>query len=127
MKFLLDQGLPLTAAAALRQVGIAVVHVEEVGMHAAKDSQIVARAVQAGEVIVTLDADFHALLARAGARGPSVIRFKIEGLKGPQFAVMAHTVIVTSGADLAAGAAVTVDIGPSGGVRVRTRMLPLTR
>ena len=63
MKLLLDQGLPRSAADALREVGIDAVHVGDIDMAAALDEQIIARAHAEGRVVVTLDADFHAILA----------------------------------------------------------------
>ena len=73
MRWLLDQGLPRSAAALLREKGIDATHVGEISMAQSKDI----------EILVTLDADFHALLAISGASGPSVIRVREEGLKGP--------------------------------------------
>ena len=62
MKLLLDQGLPRTAAALLRQAGIDSVHVGEIGYAAATDASILERARNEERVVVTLDADFHALV-----------------------------------------------------------------
>jgi predicted nuclease of predicted toxin-antitoxin system len=82
MKLLLDQGLPRTAGKALRDVGIDAVHVGEIGYSTADDAAILQRGRDEGRIVVTLDADFHALLALSGATSPSVIRIRIEGLRG---------------------------------------------
>ena len=73
-RLLLDQGVPRDAAFILRSLGWDVIHVGEIGLAAAEDRQIIARAVEEGRVCVTLDLDFHALLALSGAERPSVIR-----------------------------------------------------
>ncbi len=67
MKLLLDQGLPRSACARLREFGHEVVHVGDVGMSRASDADILAVARSTGSTVVTLDADFHALLVRDSA------------------------------------------------------------
>jgi predicted nuclease of predicted toxin-antitoxin system len=47
----------------------------------ASDAVILDYAREEGRVIVTLDADFHTLLALTGATFPSVVRVRIEGLR----------------------------------------------
>ena len=59
MKLLLDQGLPRSAAALLRDVGIDAIHVGEIGLQIAEDTEIIQRAREEEQVVVTLDADFH--------------------------------------------------------------------
>lgn len=122
MKLLLDQGLPRSAAAALRELGHDVVHAGEVGLATASDA--VARAE--ARAVVTLDADFHALLAVGRAVAPSVIRLRIEGLRGPAAGTLIERVILTCADDLAAGSAVTVE-EDAGAHRVRVHRLPLVR
>lgn len=81
MKLLLDQGLPLSAAALLRETGIDSIHVGEIGMSEAEDADIIQRARDEGRIVATLDADFHTLLALNVAIAPSVIRIRIERLR----------------------------------------------
>ena len=84
MRWLLDQGLPLRAADLLRSLGEDAIHVSEVGMAKTADELILQHASNEKRVIVTLDADFHAILALSGDAGPSVIRVRVEGLRaGP--------------------------------------------
>jgi len=81
MKLLLDQGLPRSAAALLSNTGINTIHVADIGMSQAEDAEIIQRAKEEKRVVVTLDADFHALLALDEAVSPSVIRIRIERLR----------------------------------------------
>ena len=57
---------------------------------------------------MTLDADFHALMALSGETEPSVIRIRRQGLKGPALVEMILEVISVCGPDLDSGALVTV-------------------
>ena len=83
MRWLLDQGLPRTAALLLREQCMDAVHVGDLGMASASDPDILDYAARDNRTLVTLDADFHALLAISGGSKPSVIRIREEGLKGP--------------------------------------------
>jgi len=49
-------------------------HVSEIGMSKAADEEILAFSLGRNAAVLTLDADFHAILAVSGAQGPSVIR-----------------------------------------------------
>jgi predicted nuclease of predicted toxin-antitoxin system len=120
MKLLLDQGLPLSAAALLREAGINTVHVGEIKMSEAEDAEITKRAKEEGRVVATLDADFHTLLALDEAIAPSVIRIRIERLRAKALTELLLRVINECREELEQGAAVTVE--PS---RIRIRYLPL--
>jgi predicted nuclease of predicted toxin-antitoxin system len=75
---------------------------------------------QQDAIVVTLDADFHQTLAATRATSPSVVRIRIEGLKGNQLAAILIQVLATAGAELGAGAVVSVTPG-----RIRVRSLPI--
>jgi predicted nuclease of predicted toxin-antitoxin system len=120
MKLLLEQGLPLSAAALLRDVDIDAIHVGEIGMSEAEDADIIQRGRDEGRIVVTLDADFHALLALDVATTPSIIRIRIERLRAQALTDLLLTVIAECAEDLEQGSAITVE--PS---RIRIRRLPL--
>lgn len=120
MKLLLDQGLPLSAARLLRDAGIDTIHVGEIDLSAAEDAEIIQKAREDNRVIVTLDADFHTLLALDEAVSPSVIRIRIERLRAQALTELLLRTIRECEEDLQQGAAVTIEIR-----RIRIRHLPL--
>ncbi|MCI0621337.1 MAG: DUF5615 family PIN-like protein [Acidobacteria bacterium] len=122
MKLLLDQGLPRGSAELLRSRGIDTVHVGELAMASADDPSILDTAREVGRVVVTLDADFHTLLALSGCSSPSVIRIRIEKLRAAELAELLFNVTTQTQQPLIAGAMVSVQ--PT---RLRVRHLPLGR
>jgi predicted nuclease of predicted toxin-antitoxin system len=82
MNLLLDQGLPRSTVGHLAAGGIAAEHVSDLGMSTWTDEAILEAGRQRNAVVVTLDADFHRLLALSRSMRPSVIRIRMEGLKG---------------------------------------------
>ena len=122
MKLLLDQGLPRSTVEYLKKIGIEAMHVGEIGMAEAEDQEILAYAGRNGCVIVTLDADFHALLARTASAEPSVIRIRIEGLRAEGLTDLLTTVLEICKEDVRKGAMVSVTEQA-----VRIRRLPLVR
>ncbi len=108
MKLLLDQGLPRSAAGRLRERGIEAIHAADVKLSAAADTEILECAREMGSVVATLDSDFHAILALSGARAPSVIRIRIEGLDGSGIESLLRSVIAACRAEIESGAAITV-------------------
>ena len=85
-RLVLDQGVPRDATTRLRGLGYECIHVGEIGMGKAADDEILAWSLGKNAIVVTLDADFHTILAVTGASGPSVIRlpailFRSAGLR----------------------------------------------
>ncbi len=120
MNFLLDQGLPRSTVQLLREMGIESDHVGELGMARASDEAILTTARQSEAVVVTLDADFHHLLAINGSTAPSVVRIRIEGLKSKELAELLERVLAVAGNELSSGAVVSVTES-----RIRVHLLPI--
>lgn len=83
MRWLLDQGLPRGTTRLLDAAAHDAIHVGDIGMAAASDSEILNFGELHNRIVVTLDADFHALLAASRASKPSVVRIRKEGCKAP--------------------------------------------
>jgi predicted nuclease of predicted toxin-antitoxin system len=122
MRFLLDQGLPRSTVKHFADAGVTAEHVADIGMSSATDAAILEAARNSGSIVVTLDADFHQLLAASGATMPSVVRIRIEGLKGDRLAKILVQVLARAGKELATGAAISVTRS-----RIRVRLLPIAR
>lgn len=119
-RLLLDQGCPRSTCTILNTEGWDVIHVGDLCMSRARDAEVLERAMAEGRVCVTLDADFHALLAVSGARGPSTVRIRIEGPDATALANLIRRAWPQIEAHLDRGAMITID--PAS---IRTRMLPI--
>jgi predicted nuclease of predicted toxin-antitoxin system len=108
MRLVLDQGVPRDAAALLRSLGHDCMHVGDLGMSKAADEEILAFSRARSAVVVTLDADFHAILAVSGAQGPSVIRMRLQGLGAPEAVEVVRKVLASFEAELKRGSLITV-------------------
>jgi predicted nuclease of predicted toxin-antitoxin system len=104
----------------LKSLGLEAEHVGNLGLATATDEMILAEACARDAIVVTLDADFHSLLARDNSSRPSVIRIRMEGLKGEDAAIFLDRVVQRVKGDLQAGAAVTATSR-----RLALRRLPL--
>lgn len=120
MKLLLDQGLPRSAIGSLAAAGIVAEHVGDLGMAAATDAEVLAEARSRGAVVVSLDSDFHALLAAAGETKPSVVRLREEGLKADALTELLLRVLPAIQAELEQGAVASVTRQ-----QVRVHLLPI--
>jgi predicted nuclease of predicted toxin-antitoxin system len=121
MNCLLDQCLPRSLALRLREIGWDAVHIGELNCSQASDSDILERAKDEKRVILTLDSDFHQLLALSGDLKPSVVRFRDEGSSIDQFIHLLRQIKTHLPAGLVHGFVTSVYQG-----RVRLRKLPLS-
>lgn len=121
MRFLVDNNLSPALAEILRAAGHDVSHLREIGLQAAKDEVVLARADAEQRVLLSADTDFGALLARSGAKFPSVLL--IRRLVGRRASEQAVTILANLPAiadDLRAGAIVVLTDD-----WVRIRRLPM--
>jgi predicted nuclease of predicted toxin-antitoxin system len=121
IKLLLDQGVPYSAASHLTAAGWDAIHTSEVGMQRASDRQILDYSASEERICVTLDADFHMLLAINNLHSPSVIRIRREGLKGEGIARLLLEIWPIVGEKLKKNAMVTVT-----DKNIRVRYLPVS-
>ena len=89
-------------------------------MSAAADTEVLAEADRRRWTVVTLDADYHKLLALSRADRPSAILLRIDGLRAGPLAEVLARVFEQAGQELELGAVATVT--PA---RIRVRRLPL--
>jgi predicted nuclease of predicted toxin-antitoxin system len=108
MRLLLDQGLPRSSAEILRNKGWDIQHTGEIGMSRATDRQILEYARDEQRIVITLDSDFHAILAVENLDSPSVVRIRQEGLRGPELAELVEKIWLRIGQQLENGAMATI-------------------
>lgn len=114
---LLDQGLPRSTASFLQDQGWDVLHTGDIGLSCSSDAEILEHARSEGRTIITLDSDFHTILALMNASKPSVVRIRLEGLKGNDLAVLIKKIWPKIENYIKEGAMVSVN---DTGIRIRS-------
>ena len=120
MKLLVDMNLSPRWTAMLADSGLEAVHWSSVGRVDARDSEIMAYAVENGFVVLTHDLDFSAILAATKAIKPSVVQIRAEDVSPDAIGVQIVLALRQMQAELEAGILLTVDTK-----RSRLRLLPL--
>ena len=77
-------------------------------MWKAADDEILTWSLEENAIVVTLDADFHTVLAVSRASGPSVIRLRMQGLGSQEVVDVVRRVLAGFEAELKRGSLVTV-------------------
>jgi len=119
-RILLDQRLPRSAVKILTIKGWDVLHTGDIGLGNASDLEIINYAREDNRIVITLDADFHVILAVENAQKPSVIRIRQEGLKGNALAELIEKIWPRIDSQLDRGALITVTEKS-----IRVRMIPI--
>lgn len=121
MRFLLDQCLSPRLARLLADDGHDAIHVRELGLSAAEDSEIILRAESADRILLSADSDFASILTLGGKSRPSCILFR--GEFRPEASQQARALLANLaelGPHLERGALVVITKS-----RVRVRHLPV--
>jgi predicted nuclease of predicted toxin-antitoxin system len=121
VRFLVDENLSPLLADLLCVAGHDARHVRNLGMRGATDQAVMARAEKEQRVVVSADTDFGTLLARSGAKLPSVLLIRrLVGRRAAEQAtiIMANLAAVSEDLDSGAVVVLTDDW-------VRIRRLPM--
>jgi predicted nuclease of predicted toxin-antitoxin system len=121
VRLLLDANLSPSLIGGLTESGFAATHVGDVDLLTASDTAIIEYARANDLVIVTVDSDFAAMLAIAGAARPSVVQLRGVGeLAPPAHLALLIANLAAVADDLEVGA--MVSLSPT---RLAVRRLPV--
>lgn len=122
MKFLVDNALPPSLADLLSVAGHDAVHVRAYGMQAARDEEILARALTEDRIVISADSDFSVILAAQEAERPSFILFREPDLRtAPDYIRILLPALPVLEPELVAGCVAVFRNG-----RLRVRRLPFS-
>ena len=120
MRLLLDMNLSPAWVELLARAGHEVVHLSKVGRGDAPDHEVLAYAASQGQVLMTHDLDFGAILAATGHDRPSVLQVRSHDIDPISSGDAIVRALAQFKGELEHGALVSLDL--RGG---RARLLPI--
>jgi len=120
MRFLVDMPLSPLVAEWLQREGHEAVHVFDIGLGKAPDTEIIARAREDSRIIVTADLDYARLLALAGSSSPGVILLRGGNYSDEEMLGLMKRALMTVSSDRLPDSIVVVDKKS-----IRRRRLPI--
>lgn len=121
MRFLIDMNLSPRWVQTLAAAGIEAIHWTDVGDRTAPDVEIMRFARDQGDVVLTHDLDFGAILAATQGAKPSVVQIRADDVSPEAIAAPVIAALTQMQAELTEGALLTIEPG-----RTRMRLLPLS-
>jgi predicted nuclease of predicted toxin-antitoxin system len=106
----------------LTRAGFEAVHWSSVGDARTSDKEILHWAADHGHVLLTHDLDFGAILAAAGAAGPSVVQLRATDITPAGSGSLIRAALIQYRAHLERGALITLDE-----TSLRARILPIRK
>jgi len=122
VRFLVDNAMSPLIAKGLMAKGHDAIHVRDLGMAAASDSDIFDIAAQEDRILISADTDFGALLAFRQAAKPSFILFRQTAKRPTSQLEFLLTHLFQLEKDLLAGCVVVME-----DERIRIRALPISK
>ncbi len=120
MRLLIDNALSPKVAALLAEAGYEVLHVRDIGMQAAADEEIMARAFSENRIIVSADTAFGTLLAARRTSKPSFVLLRCSIRRPDELAAMLVANLPSLTEILLKGAIAVIEDH-----RIRIRQLPI--
>jgi len=120
MRFLADMPVSPKTVSYLKSKGHDIYRISDKGLARAKDSEIVELAVKEERIILTMDLDFAAIIAKSNKRMPSAIIFRLSDESFENINPLLDKILPAVEKELLAGAIVIVEDD-----RFRIRALPI--
>jgi len=121
VKLLLDANLSPEVGRRLKEAGHDAIHVADIGLLTATDPEILQAAAKGGQILLTADSDFGALLALGSLASPSVLLLRsADHLRPSEQAELIAANLPQIVEDLEQGAIVSLSRD-----RLRVRELPI--
>ena len=120
MKFLADMPMSPKTVSYLKSLGHDVYRIGEKGLPKAKDSEIVDIAIKEQRIILTMDLDFSAIIAKSQGSTPSAIIFRLSDESHENVEALLKDILPKVEREILKGAIVVVEDD-----RFRVRNLPI--